>query len=129
MKKINVVLVTSLLLSSAISIVHAGEAERQAVRHCAMSGVQSPYEMAVCVGFQVTKNELDNCLQGRDCFGPNNTMRIHVNNAWRDITRGPGPNNDLTGQNGWTQTTIRNAEHDLRYGPGPNNEFCKIGLC
>lgn len=132
--------------------------EQQAFVQCASTSGGQPWAFAGCVGTQLTVNELEKCftvgIGGRGCFGDNNTLVKFVNNAWkdvtqgpgpnndlvgmdgfvmrnmrnirRDVTRGPGPNNDLVGRDGFVGRTLRNAERDLREGPGPNNEICKL---
>jgi hypothetical protein len=46
-----------------------------------------------------------------------------VKNAWKDVTEGPGPSNDLVGRDGYVARTLGNAQHDLQYGPGPSNDL------
>jgi len=54
---------------------------------------------AACVGGQLTLNELDKCLErgigGDGCFGKGNTAVQFVQNAWKDVTQGPGKGNEV----------------------------------
>jgi hypothetical protein len=101
--------------------------EQQVFVSCAISTGGQPYAFAGCVGTQLTLNELNKCLErgigGNGCFGPNNTAVKFVSNAWKDVTQGPGPNNDLLGRDGFAGRTLDNARHDLQYGPGSGNEL------
>ena len=65
---------------------------------CAVSSGGEPISFAGCTAGRLTIRELTKCLTGevgRDCFGPNNTIVIAMNNAFSDLTRGPGKNNDI----------------------------------
>lgn len=107
--------------------------EQQVMVECAISSGGQPWAFAGCAGTRLTLNELEKCMThgigGSGCFGDNNTVVKTVKNAWKDVTEGPGPNNDVFGKDGWLATQGRNAWNDLTHGPGPNNEFCKLGLC
>ncbi len=53
---------------------------------------------ASCTGGRLTIRELGKCLGGqvgKDCFGPNNTIRKYYEGIWNDLTKGPGPNNEV----------------------------------
>jgi hypothetical protein len=82
---------------------------------------------AGCVGTQLTLNELQKCMDegigGSGCFGDNNDAVKFVNNAWKDVTEGPGPNNDLLGRDGFLGRTLENARSDIEEGPGENNDL------
>lgn len=101
--------------------------EQQVFASCAISTGGQPYAFAGCVGTQLTANELQKCftdgIGGDGCFGNNNTAVKFATNAWSDITKGPGPSNDLLGRDGFVGRSLRNAENDLRNGPGPNNDI------
>jgi uncharacterized membrane protein len=87
--------------------------EQQVFVQCAVSTGGQPYAFAGCVGTQLTLNELQKCLTdgigGSGCFGKNNEATKFVRNAWKDVTRGPGPSNDLLGQDGAAIRTVRNV--------------------
>jgi uncharacterized membrane protein len=104
--------------------------EQQAFLECAIQSGGQPYVYAGCVGTRLTLNELDKCftsgIGGNGCFGRNNFIIENYTNAWKDVTKGPGPNNDLVGQDGALITAARNAWNDVTEGPGPNNEVCKL---
>lgn len=84
--------------------------EQQAFASCAISTGGQPYAFAACVGTQLTVNELNKCLSqgigGNGCFGDNNTAVKFVKNAWKDVTEGPGPSNDLVGRDGYVARTL-----------------------
>lgn len=67
--------------------------------NCGMATSGNPVAMAACTATVLTENELEKCQNGfgtaNGCFGPNNTVRKHVENAVSDIVQGPGPSNDL----------------------------------
>jgi hypothetical protein len=101
--------------------------EQQAFASCAISTGGQPYAFAGCVGTQLTLNELQKCMTrgigGSGCFGENNTAVKFVTNAFKDITEGPGPSNDLLGRDGWVGRTAQNIANDLTYGPGDSNDL------
>ena len=46
----------------------------------------------------MTVRELTKCFTGqvgKDCFGPNNTVVVTLSNSFKDLTQGPGPNNEV----------------------------------
>jgi uncharacterized membrane protein len=100
--------------------------EQQVFVSCAISTGGQPYAYAGCVGTQLTMNELQKCLTqgigGNGCYGPNNTAVKVVTNAFKDITQGPGPSNDLLGRDGWVGRTAQNVGNDLTHGPGDTND-------
>lgn len=102
-------------------------AEQQVFADCAIKTGMQPYAMAVCVGGTLTVNELQKCIDvgvgGNGCFGDNNTLVLHVQNAWKDVTVGPGSSNDLVGADGWTARTGGNVLRDIQIGPGPGNDL------
>lgn len=65
------------------------------------------------MGTQLTLNELEKCftqgIGGSGCFGNNNEAVKFVRNAWKDVTQGPGPSNDLVGSDGALVRTARNV--------------------
>jgi uncharacterized membrane protein len=101
--------------------------EQRTFASCAIETGGQPYAFAVCFGSQTTINELQKCLTqgigGHGCFGDDNTAVKFVNDAWKDVTQGPGAKNDLFGADGWTATALGNAASDIRNGPGHNNEI------
>jgi uncharacterized membrane protein len=113
--------------------------EQQAFVQCAVSSAGQPYLFAGCVGTQFTLNELQKCLTqgigGSGCFGKNNEAVKFVRNAWRDVTRGPGPSNDIVGRDGALITAVRNnvagPVNDLisgDIGRSPKSVWRQIGL-
>lgn len=101
--------------------------EQQVFASCAISTGGQPYAFAGCVGTQLTMNELQKCMThgigGSGCFGKNNTAVKFVSNAWKDVTEGPGPSNDLLGRDGFVGRKLNDIGNDLRYGPGENNDL------
>ncbi len=101
--------------------------EQQVFVSCAMSTGGQPYAFAGCVGTQLTMNELQKCMTigigGNGCFGENNTAVKFVSNAFKDITQGPGPSNDLLGRDGWVGRTAQNVGNDLTHGPNEHNDL------
>lgn len=86
--------------------------EQQAFIECAMTSGGQPWAYAGCVGTRLTMNELQKCIDrgigGDGCFGVNNTAVQLVRNAWKDVTEGPGPGNELLGYDGALIRTYRN---------------------
>lgn len=101
--------------------------EQQVFANCAVTTGGQPYAFAGCVGTQLTLNELQKCMTegigGSGCFGENNTATKLVRNAWKDVTEGPGPSNDLLGQDGWVGRHMQNAVKDVTEGPGNTNDL------
>jgi hypothetical protein len=65
---------------------------------CAVSSGGEPISFASCTGGRLTIRELTKCIGGKigeDCFGPNNTIRKYYENMFNDLTKGPGPNNEV----------------------------------
>jgi hypothetical protein len=65
---------------------------------CAVQSGGNPVGFAGCTAGRLTLRELTKCLTGqigKDCFGPNNTIRKTLDNAFRDILHGPGKNNEI----------------------------------
>ncbi|WP_315795703.1 hypothetical protein [Bradyrhizobium sp. SZCCHNRI3043] len=65
---------------------------------CAVQTGGNPVGFAGCTAGRLTVRELTKCFTGqvgKDCFGPNNTVVISLNNAFKDLTQGPGPNNEV----------------------------------
>jgi hypothetical protein len=101
--------------------------EQQVYVQCAASTGGQPYAFAGCVGTQLTLNELQKCLDsgigGRGCFGDNNAVVKLVKNAWKDVTEGTGPSNELLGRDGFVGRTLENARRDIEHGFGPTNDL------
>ncbi|CAN7762055.1 DUF1036 domain-containing protein [Caballeronia sp. LjRoot29] len=101
--------------------------EQQVFVNCAMTTGGQPYALAGCVGTQLTMNELEKCMTagigGEGCFGENNTAVKTVTNAWKDVTQGPGPSNDIVGQDGVLIKKASDIANDLQNGPGPSNDI------
>lgn len=65
---------------------------------CAVSSGGEPISFASCTGGRLTIRELTKCVGGQigeDCFGPNNTIRKYYETMFNDLTKGPGPSNDI----------------------------------
>ena len=64
---------------------------------CAVQTGGQPYAFAGCVATQLTIRELTKCFSSnfKDCFGPNNTIVVGLRNGFKDITEGPGANNEF----------------------------------
>jgi len=105
--------------------------EQEVFAGCAVSTGGQPYAFAGCVGSQLTKIELQKCfthgIGGSGCFGENNTAVKFVSNAWKDVTEGPGPSNDLLGRDGFIGRKLSDAAGDLRHGPGSSHDI--VGRC
>jgi uncharacterized membrane protein len=101
--------------------------EQQVFAQCAVSTGGQPYAFAGCVGGQLTMNELQKCMTdgigGGGCFGNNNTAVKFVRNAFKDVTEGPGPSNDLLGRDGFIGRKLNDVASDIQHGPGENNDI------
>jgi len=65
---------------------------------CAVQSGGNPVSFAGCTAGRLTVRELTKCFTGeigKDCFGPNNTIVKTLNNAYSDLTQGPGENNEI----------------------------------
>jgi WD40 repeat protein len=66
---------------------------------CAASSGGVPVTTAACTAGWLTLREFGKCFEkgfgGDGCFGPDNSIVKAVSNAIHDITKGPGPNNDI----------------------------------
>ncbi|WP_143035353.1 hypothetical protein [Bradyrhizobium sp. Rc2d] len=66
---------------------------------CAVSSGGEPTTTASCTAGWLTVNEIEKCFSqgvgGDGCFGKNNTIVKFINNYISDITKGPGPNNEV----------------------------------
>jgi len=104
--------------------------EQQAFASCAVDTGGEPLEFVACFATRLTATELEKCVTdgigGSGCFGDNNTIVRLVNNAWRDVTEGPGPSNELLGRDGFIGRTAQNIANDLTYGPGENNDIVGV---
>ena len=101
--------------------------EQRVFVRCAVSTSGEPWSMALCVGGQDTVNELTKCINvgfgSNGCFGPGNTVVQFVQNAWKDVTVGPGPGNEmvkarealLRGDRGSIAQFIRNPLHCAQF--------------
>ncbi|UUC95587.1 hypothetical protein [Comamonas sp. C11] len=89
---------------SGIAGALGGNREAQLAAECSTAG--NPQMVGSCIATRLTQAELQKCKQGigtsNGCFGPNNTIRIHLENAISDITKGPGDHHDLVGKEGFT---------------------------
>jgi hypothetical protein len=78
--------------------------EMQMAVECVTASKGNPKAAAVCTAGRLTQAELDKCKKGigtaGGCFGPNNDVRKFVENGIKDLSQGPGDNNDLFGKNG-----------------------------
>jgi uncharacterized membrane protein len=87
--------------------------EQQVFVQCAVTSGGQPYAYAGCVGTQLTVNELQKCFTqgvgGNGCFGENNTFVRDIRNALKDVSQGPGPNNDLVGRDGFVMRNVAPA--------------------
>lgn len=65
---------------------------------CAVQSGGQPYAFAGCTATRLTVRELTKCFNGqigKDCYGPNNTIVKYYTNAFKDLTQGPGQNNEV----------------------------------
>jgi hypothetical protein len=65
---------------------------------CAVETGGNPVGFAGCTAGRLTIRELTKCFSGqigKDCFGPNNTFVVTLSNAFNDLTKGPGENNEV----------------------------------
>jgi len=65
---------------------------------CAVQSGGNPVAFAGCTAGRLTIRELTKCFTGeigKDCFGPNNTIVKTLTNAFNDLTKGPGENNEV----------------------------------
>lgn len=78
----------------------------------------------VCIAGAWGTVEVQRCSAGvgvqGGCFGPNGEImkvvnrfvpqhlqpNVILNNAWKDVTEGPGDNNDIVGKNGWLRSRL-----------------------
>lgn len=101
--------------------------EQQVFVQCASTTGGEPMSFAGCVGTALTVNELQKCLDegigGSGCFGDNNTAVRLVQNAWKDVTDGPGPSNDLLGRDGFVIKSLENIGSDIESGPRSSNDL------
>lgn len=101
--------------------------EQRVFAECAITTGGNPYAFAGCVGTQLTLNELQKCMSdgigGSGCFGDNNEAVKFVQNAFKDITRGPGPSHDLLGKDGWAGQQLEDFRRDITEGPGSNHDI------
>nr|WP_129545743.1 hypothetical protein [Methylorubrum zatmanii] len=86
---------------TSFALCAAGPAMNEEWRIAAECAVQSggnPVSFVGCTGGRLTVRELSKCLTGeigKDCFGPNNTIIVAYRNAFNDLTKGPGANNEV----------------------------------
>jgi hypothetical protein len=72
--------------------------EARIALECAAESGGEPVTFTSCTAGRLTINELTKCLNGqigKDCFGPNNSIVVALNNAFHDLTMGPGKNNEI----------------------------------
>ena len=102
---------------------------------CAVQLGGEPLSFAGCTAGRLTVREFTKCLGGeigKDCFGPNNTIVVGLNNAFRDLTQGPGRNNDVVravqfivdATGGGPNSFVRNPS---QIWGGPNSVFNNPG--
>ncbi|MDR4306435.1 hypothetical protein IHQ68_07370 [Chelatococcus sambhunathii] len=86
---------------TSFALCAAGPAMNEEWRIAAECAVQSggnPVGFAGCTAGRLTVREFTKCFTGeigKDCFGPNNTIVKGLNDAFNDITKGPGRNNEI----------------------------------
>ena len=81
---------------------------------CAVETGGNPVGWAGCTAGRLTLRELTKCLTGqigKDCFGPNNTIRKTLDDAFNDLTHGPGKNNEI----------VKAIDHIGEVTGGPNS--------
>ena len=90
--------------------------ELRIAAECAVNSGGAPPAFAACAAGRLTARELTKCFGGqigKDCFGPNNTIRQHFEGTFRDLTQGLGPNNEITkayrAVGAAVQTTVQNV--------------------
>ncbi|WP_439397230.1 hypothetical protein ACRQ5Q_09055 [Bradyrhizobium sp. PMVTL-01] len=118
---------------TSFALCAAGPAMNEEWRIAAECAVQSggnPVGFAGCTAGRLTARELTKCFTGefgKDCFGPENTLVKGVTNAFNDLTRGPGENNEIVkgikaiGEvTGGPNSVVRNPKQLLG---GPNSVF------
>ena len=76
---------------------------------CAVQSGGNPVGFAGCTAGRLTLKEITQCFNGKGCFGPNNTIIKTYTNAFNDLTKGPGPNNE--------GVKFINSVRDLAGGP------------
>lgn len=125
--------------------------ELRMAAECAASTGGEPITFATCTAGRLTIAELTKCLSGEigkegGCFGPNNTIVLTLTNAFNDMTRGLGENNEITiayRQLGDIGKQLNNALTDIGRGIGKAAErivddlrrsdigkaACNIGIC
>ncbi|WP_238189954.1 hypothetical protein [Methylobacterium frigidaeris] len=97
---------------TSFALCAAGPAMNEEWRIAAECAVQSsgnPIGFAGCTAGRLTLKEITQCFSGKGCFGPNNTIIKAYTNAFNDLTKGPGPNNDAV--------VFLNRVRDLAGGP------------
>ncbi|MEN3214048.1 hypothetical protein PUR23_29130 [Methylorubrum populi] len=62
---------------------------------CAVQSGGNPVGFAGCTAGRLTLKEVTQCLSGRSCFGPNNTIVKYYTTTFNDLLHGPGKNNDI----------------------------------
>ena len=71
---------------------------RSSAAECAVQTGGNPVGFAGCAVGRLTLKELGQCFQGqirKERFGPNNTIVLALTNAFNDLTKGPGENNEV----------------------------------
>lgn len=90
------------------------EAQRAAIS-AALESAKHPACPAGEADMRVTIGDIE--------IGPNGEIMKALRNFVHDVTKGPGPSNDLVGSDGAVATTLKNAAKDLTQGPGPTNDL------
>jgi hypothetical protein len=86
---------TSFAICEAAPMVNA---EWRIAAECVVTTGGYVIATAACIGTRLTIRELVKCFSGnfgKDCYGPNNTLVKGFNNAFHDITHGPGESNEI----------------------------------
>lgn len=89
------------------------EAQRTAIS-AALESAKHPACPAAEADMTVTIGDIE--------IGPNGEIMKALRNFVHDVTKGPGPSNDLVGSDGAVATTLKNAAKDITQGPGPTND-------
>jgi hypothetical protein len=80
--------------------------EWRTVAECAAETGGQPYALAGCAATRLTWRELTKCFTGKigqDCYGPNNTIVVTVQNALHDATQGVGKGNEVVKVRDWVE--------------------------
>lgn len=84
---------------------------------CAVQSAGEPSSTAACAATRLTIRELGKCITGtvgKDCFGPNNFFVKTLNDAFKDVLSGPGPNNEVVKAVKVIDTAVRRLTEEGR---------------